>query len=194
MKPTLQLALLTSFLAGAPAWAAAGPVDAEMLVRVFGVTPEPGVNIHDKLGTQRSVGDFELDPGQCIAAVHEESPVESVEVLHKQAVFDVKAYSVERHTLVLIRDSARRTYFVQDAVIREVWTTRDPVFGAMGQARQMAEAYRQRLAQSLNKNPRCAAPQAPTAEMAKPHAAKAGEDRERVKALAENLAKALAGQ
>ncbi len=194
MKSIPQLALLTSLLAGAPAWAVAEPVNAEMVSRVFGVTPEAGVKIHDKLGSQRSVGDFELDPGQCVAAVREESPVESVEVLHKEAVLDTKAYGVERHTLVLILDSVRKTYFVQDLVIREIWTTRDPIFGAMGQARKMAEVYRERLKASLGRTARCSAPQAPMAEMAKSHAPKADEARERAKVTAENLARALAGQ
>ncbi|MBI5884438.1 MAG: hypothetical protein HZB91_15185 [Elusimicrobia bacterium] len=152
-------------LAGKPALAVEAAVDARMVKEVFGVSLEPDARLHGRLVGLDSVGDFELRGGQCIVAVSQGKPTESVEVIHKEAIFDTKAYSVTQHTFVLIRDSSRLSHLVMDVVVRASQTTRDPIFGAFSEARQAHLVYRARLSEALGMSARCPASMASVTKM-----------------------------
>lgn len=155
MKHMMRLALLSVLVCGASAGAAESTLDMRSVEKDFGVTFEPGAALHGRLVTLNSVGGFELGAGRCIVAVRKEEPTEAVEILHREALFDTKAYSVTQHTFVLVHDSARNVYFVMDVVVREAWSTRDPIFGAFGPARQVHQVYATRLSQALGMSARC---------------------------------------
>lgn len=150
--------ILAVLLSASPAYAqtsASVPLDRPSVEKDFKVALEPGTRLHDRTVRLDSAGDFALSDAQCIVAVRHDKPTESVEVIHEED--GTKGYGVTQHTYVLARDCAKNAYFVMDVVVHNSQTTRDPIFGAFGAARQMHLVFQRRLSQAVGMSARCPA-------------------------------------